>query len=63
MDNGSFTTQTTVGVTVFGGAIATIAVWAVEAFGGITVPGAVATAFGVVITGVIGYVLPARRAS
>lgn len=60
---GSFSTQTNVGITMLGGAVATIAVWGVETFGAISVPGTVATAIGVVVTGVLCYVLPARRAS
>jgi len=59
--NGSFSTDTNTQAVVLGGALASIAVYAVETVAGLTIPATVATAAATVITGVLCYVLPARR--
>lgn len=42
------------------GALSVIIVWAVEEFGGVTIPAEIASAFTVIATAVVAYLVPER---
>lgn len=60
---GSFSSDTSTQAVVLGGALASIVVYTTETLTGLSIPATVATAAATVLTGILCYVLPARRAS